>query len=73
MFTPVPATAGVTEGRAATAAAAPAAQQAAPPAAFVEHTVPSELLAKSLISTGMIGIGLALGGIVIVSYRRRQW
>jgi hypothetical protein len=33
----------------------------------------SEVLAQSLISTGMVGIGLALGGIVIVTYRRRQW
>ncbi len=73
LFTPVPATAGATEGTAATAAAAPVAQQAPPPAAFPEHTVPSELLARSLISTGMIGIGLALGGIVIVTHRRRQW
>lgn len=32
-----------------------------------------EVLAQSLISTGMVGIGLALGGIVIVTYRRRQW
>ncbi|MFC7756748.1 hypothetical protein ACFQY4_00470 [Catellatospora bangladeshensis] len=38
-----------------------------------EHTVSSELMARSLISTGMIGIGLALGGIVIVTHRRRQW
>jgi hypothetical protein len=73
LFTPVPATAGVAEEAAATAAAAPVAQQAPPPAAFPEYTEPSELMARSLISTGMIGIGLALGGIVIVTYRRRQW
>ncbi|MDI1464184.1 hypothetical protein QEZ54_24705 [Catellatospora sp. KI3] len=37
------------------------------------HTLPPDLMARSLISTGMIGIGLAVGGIAIVSYRRRQW
>lgn len=30
-------------------------------------------LAQSLISTGLIGVGLALGGLVIVTHRRRQW
>jgi hypothetical protein len=73
LFTPVPATAGVSEVRSATTADAPSTRQAPTPAAAAAHSVPSELMARSLISTGMIGIGLALGGIVIVSYRRRQW
>ncbi|MFC7247396.1 hypothetical protein ACFQO7_33460 [Catellatospora aurea] len=72
LFTPVPATAGTTEVRAATVADA-STRQAPPPAAVTAHSVPPELMARSLISTGMIGIGLALGGIVIVTHRRRQW
>ncbi|WP_144119857.1 hypothetical protein [Catellatospora sichuanensis] len=72
-FTPVPATAGATEVRAATVADASIARQAPLPAAVSAHSVPPELMARSLISTGMIGIGLALGGIVIVTHRRRQW
>jgi hypothetical protein len=72
LFTPVPATAGTAEVRAATVADA-STRQALAPAAATSHSVPSELMARSLISTGMIGIGLALGGIVIVTHRRRQW
>ncbi|GAA1366459.1 hypothetical protein GCM10009661_19220 [Catellatospora chokoriensis] len=72
-FTPVPATAGTTEVRAATVADASTTRQAAAPAVVSAHSVPPELMARSLISTGMIGIGLALGGIVIVTHRRRQW
>ncbi|WP_166381652.1 hypothetical protein [Catellatospora methionotrophica] len=73
LFTPVPATAGTDEVRAATVADASSARQAPVPVAVKTHAVPPELLAPSLISTGMIGIGLALGGIVIVTHRRRQW
>lgn len=72
-FTPVPATAGVAQVQPATVAAAPAMQQAPSPVAITHHSVSPDLMARSLISTGMIGIGLAMGGLVIVTYRRRQW
>ncbi|GHJ46625.1 hypothetical protein Cs7R123_39670 [Catellatospora sp. TT07R-123] len=76
LFTPVQATAGSGEARPAAqyAAQAPAPEQAPAPAGLhTTHNLPPELMARSLISTGMIGIGLAVGGIVIVAYRRRQW
>ncbi|HEX6682836.1 MAG TPA: hypothetical protein VF062_08575 [Candidatus Limnocylindrales bacterium] len=65
LFTPVPATAEVIERpRMGAVAAAPTAMpQIAPP----------DTLALSLVSTGLIGIGLSMGGLVIVAYRRRQW
>lgn len=64
LFTPLPATADVID------------QVRPPPAAHTSTTQPaprSEAMAQSLISTGMIGIGLAMGGLVIVAHRRRQW
>ncbi|MBV1853271.1 hypothetical protein [Catellatospora tritici] len=76
LFTPVQATAGSGEARPAAqyVAQTPEHEQASAPAAMnTRHNLPPELMARSLISTGMIGIGLAVGGIVIVSYRRRQW
>lgn len=36
-------------------------------------TVSTDMLAQSLISSGMIGLGLAIGGLVIVGHRRRRW
>jgi hypothetical protein len=63
LFTPVPATADVIN---------PPRPQAIARTAAV-HTPPPEALAQSLISTGMIGIGLSIGGLVIVAYRRRRW
>ncbi len=64
LFTPVPATADTSER----------APVKAPPPAVKTHTPMSAGdLSQSLISTGMIGIGLAMGGLVIVTHRRRQW
>lgn len=65
LFTPVPATADT--------AHRPQPQPAVQTVAAVHHTPSSAQLAHSLISTGMIGIGLAMGGLVIVTHRRRQW
>ena len=64
LFTPVPATADVIERPRDQAMAGTAAAPALPS---------PNTLAMSLISTGMIGIGLSMGGLVIVSHRRRQW
>lgn len=64
LFTPVPATADVISQ-----AQAPEMVRVSAVRAF--HT--PDRLAQSLISTGMIGIGLAMGGLVIVTHRRRQW
>ncbi|HCT75379.1 MAG TPA: hypothetical protein DGG94_09245 [Micromonosporaceae bacterium] len=64
LFTPVPATADVVEQPQGLAA---------PVRVSTLHTPPTEQLAESLISTGMIGIGLAMGGLVIITHRRRQW
>ena len=65
VFTPVPATAD------------PVGRENAPvPTAVVQqvHTpMAAGALAHSLISTGMIGIGLSMGGLAIVAHRRRQW
>ncbi len=63
-FTPVPATA-ETNPRPAPAAVAVSTVHPAMP------TPPQ--LAGLLISTGMIGVGLAMGGLVVVTHRRRQW
>jgi hypothetical protein len=30
-------------------------------------------LAGLLISIGMIGVGVAMGGLAVVTHRRRQW
>jgi len=60
-FTPVPATADVIPR------AAPDRQAAVP------SRPDTDTMAQSLISTGMIGIGLAMGGLVIVTHHRRQW
>ena len=63
LFTPVPATADVIERPR--------------DKAIVGMTTPAlptpDRLALSLISTGMIGIGLSMGGLVIVAHRRKQW
>lgn len=64
LFTPVPATADVISQ-----AQAPEIVRSSTMRALHTH----DRLAQSLISTGMIGIGLALGGLVIVTHRRRQW
>lgn len=68
LFTPVPATAEMVEvvQRPHTGAVA------APPTAM-PPTAPPDPLALLLVSTGLIGIGLSMGGLVIVAYRRRQW
>ena len=63
LFTPVPATADVIERpRDRVIAGTAAAALPAP-----------DTLALSHISTGMIGIGLSMGGLVIVAHRRKQW
>jgi hypothetical protein len=62
-FTPVPATAEMAPRSALTTAAVSA----------THPTLPTPQLAGLLISTGMIGVGLAMGGLVIVAHRRRQW
>lgn len=66
LFTPVPAIADVIERPAAqnTVQAAPARQAASPQ---------PDVLADLLISAGMIGIGLSMGGLVIVTHLRRQY
>lgn len=64
LFTPVPATADVIERPRDAAIAGLTAIPALPT---------PDRLAMSLISTGMIGIGLSMGGLVIVAHRRRQW
>ncbi len=64
LFTPVPATADVIDRPRDRAIAGPAAAVALPA---------PDTLALSLISTGMIGIGLSMGGLVIVTHRRKQW
>jgi hypothetical protein len=64
LFTPVPATA-ETNPRPAPATVAVSTVHPAMPT--------SPRLAGLLISTGMIGVGLAMGGLVIVTHRRRQW
>lgn len=63
LFTPVPATADVIN--------APSPDIVRTSAVRAFHT--PNALAQSLISTGMIGIGLAMSGLVIVSHRRREW
>ncbi|WP_117213386.1 hypothetical protein [Allorhizocola rhizosphaerae] len=66
LFTPVPATADDIG-------------KADAPTVDVASTVQSiqaldpDTLALSLISTGLIGLGLAMGGLVIVAHRRRQY
>jgi hypothetical protein len=45
-------------------------------AASTVHSLPTldpDTLALSLISTGLIGLGLAMGGLVIVAHRRKQY
>jgi hypothetical protein len=64
LFTPVPATADVIERPRDQAIAGTAMTPALPTA---------DTLALSLVSTGMIGIGLSMGGLVIVAHRRKQW
>jgi hypothetical protein len=64
LFTPVPATADVIERPRDQAIAGTATTPVLPK---------PDRLALSLISTGMIGIGLSMGGLVIVAHRRRQW
>ncbi len=63
LFTPVP----------ATAETAPTTEPAMVAVSTVHSTASSPQLAGLLISTGMIGVGLAMGGLVIVTHRRRQW
>jgi hypothetical protein len=62
-FTPVPATAGTT----------PRPAPATVAVSTVHPPAPTPHLAGLLISTGMIGVGLAMGGLVVVTHRRRQW
>lgn len=72
LFTPVPAAGDAGLTASALAATVETTERVAPvqPA----HTpLATGALAQSLISTGMIGIGLAMGGLVIVTHRRRQW
>jgi hypothetical protein len=64
LFTPVPATADVIERPLNQAIIGTTTMPALPA---------PDTLALSLISTGMIGIGLSMGGLVIVAHRRRQW
>jgi hypothetical protein len=73
IFTPVPATAdaGPPAVEPTVMMSVPASAQQAQPSA--DRGRSADLIAQSLISTGTIGIGLALSGIVIVSHRRRQW
>jgi hypothetical protein len=63
LFTPVPATADVIERPR---------DQAKVGTATVALPAP-DTVALLLISTGMIGIGLSMGGLVIVTHRRKQW
>jgi len=64
LFTPVPATADVIERpRDQSIAGIP----------MTSALSKADRLALSLISAGMIGIGLSMGGLVIVAHRRRQW
>jgi hypothetical protein len=83
LFTPVPAIADMARDP-VPAAVTPAIQDpatqefVAAPAAYVRPVVgpansATPALAQSLISTGMIGIGLAMGGLAIITHRRRQW
>jgi hypothetical protein len=62
-FTPVP----------ATAETAPRPAPATVAVSTMYPATPTSPLAGLLISTGMIGVGLAMGGLVIVTHRRRQW
>jgi hypothetical protein len=62
-FTPVP----------ATAETAPRPAPATVAVSTVNPPVPTPNLAGLLISTGMIGVGVAMGGLVVVTHRRRQW
>jgi hypothetical protein len=65
LFTPVPATADVIH---------PPWDKAIADSAETTPPIPRpDTLAQSLISIGMIGMGLSMGGLVIVAYRRRQW
>ncbi len=67
LFTPVPATADGTGG---------ADTQAVSAATTTVQSIPTsdpDTFALSLISAGMIGLGLAMGGLVIVAHRRRQY
>jgi hypothetical protein len=64
LFTPVPATADVIERPRDQAIVGTTTMPALPA---------PDTLALSLISTGMIGIGLSMGGLVIVAHRRKQW
>lgn len=68
VFTPVPATA-----FAAVEPLKPAAPISAPITATVPNPPTSNMLAGALISIGMVGLGLAAGGLVIVAVRRRQY
>jgi hypothetical protein len=65
LFTPVPATADVIHP--------PWDKSIAGSAATTPPIPRPDTLAQSLISIGMIGMGLSMGGLVIVAYRRRQW
>jgi hypothetical protein len=63
LFTPVPATAETT----------PRPAPATVAVSTVHPTSSTPHLAGLLISTGIVGVGLAMGGLVIVTHRRRQW
>lgn len=63
LFTPVP----------ATAETAPRPDAATVAVSTAPVAMPTPQLAGLLISSGMIGVGLAMGGLVIVTHRRRQW
>lgn len=68
LFTPVPATA---DGTGFAGAHAPTVSAATTVQSLPVTDV--DTLALSLISTGMIGLGLAMGGLVIVAHRRRRY
>jgi hypothetical protein len=66
LFTPVPATAdGIAKADAPTVGVVSTVQST--------QALDADTLALSLISTGLIGLGLAMGGLVIVAHRRRQY
>jgi hypothetical protein len=73
LFTPVPATADIARPFADRTVAVNVAESAPGQQLTASDSRSAERLAQGLISTGLIGIGLAMGGLVLVAHRRRQW
>jgi hypothetical protein len=71
LFTPVPATADIARPFADRTVTISAAGSASDNQSAARRG--GDPLAQGLISTGLIGMGLAMGGLVIIAHRRRQW